>query len=64
MRKADYATLARIIKDARDIAEKSFPKNPDIERAKYVQCAVIAELFADRASVDRTEFLKACGIDP
>lgn len=64
MRKADYSALAAIIKEARAIAEVDAKRAPDIALAKFTQCAVIAELFAARASVNRTEFLKACGITP
>lgn len=64
MRKADYAALAEIIKTAREIAQSDYARTPEISRAKFVQCGVIAELFATRASVDRAEFLKACGITP
>lgn len=64
MRKADYAALAEIIKTAREIAQSGYELAPDISRAKFTQCAVIAELFAARAHVNRAEFLKACGIEP
>lgn len=63
MRKADYAALAEIIKTAREIAQSDYARAPDVSRAKFTQCAVIAELFASRASVNKEEFLKACGID-
>lgn len=64
MRKADYAALAAIIKESRAIAEADAKRDPAIALAKFTQCAVIAELFAARASVNRAEFLRACGITP
>lgn len=64
MRKSDYTALAEIIKTAREIAQSGYARSPDISRAKFTQCAVIAELFASRASVNRAEFLKACDIEP
>lgn len=58
MRKADYAALADIlaleISTARRIGD-----TPALAAATR-----IAKEFAARASVDRSVFLKACGIDP
>lgn len=70
MRKADYAALAAIILEARTTAkqnENAWP--PDSGNSLYWQGAEnkardIAHRFADRASVNKTEFLKACGITP
>lgn len=50
MKKADYATLADIL---RKTLQDS--KQPDIVRK-------IAESFASRASVDKAAFLAACGL--
>ncbi|QXV72204.1 hypothetical protein Acf1_00007 [Acidovorax phage ACF1] len=62
MRKADYAALAEIIRIGRERvkAEIAEPyKAAHLHSLRYV-----AEEFAARASVNRAEFLKACGIEP
>lgn len=51
MRKADYSLLARIIADSIKLHGTSSP------------AANIAYLFAQSANVNKTEFLKACGIE-
>lgn len=70
MRKADYAALAAIIKNTRETAkanESAWP--PGHASAEYWRGAEskardIAHRFADTASVNCTEFLRACGIEP
>lgn len=69
MRKADYAALADIIRTEHDKAMSEIHHAEDSEMrrlgtARKFMCVRIARAFTDRASVDRTEFLKACGIDP
>lgn len=65
MRKADYAALAEIIR-----AEIAWLQNPPSEYPKtghgvaLMSLATLAENFAARASVNRAEFLKACGLTP
>lgn len=68
MRKADYAALAAIIRDeweecepARDFADESRAAD---QAATMRTLRNVAHQFADRASVNRAEFLKACGIEP
>lgn len=69
MRKADYATLAAIIRqDAAEMVHASATTN-DLRlaiTAAACRTAVqnVAREFAKHASVNRVEFLKACGIDP
>jgi len=69
MRKADYAVLAAIIAKkradmARVRAHTECVATHATARA-IEQCAVdIAHDFTRQASVNRAEFLKACGIDP
>lgn len=53
MRKADYSTLAALIKEWRAL-------NP----AAAQTLSALARDFSDRASVDKNAFLKACGIEP
>ena len=64
MRKADYAALAAIIKTDIDALKKA-PDSASWARAKIVHDTArdIARQFVGRASVDRCEFLKACGIE-
>jgi ABC-type microcin C transport system permease subunit YejE len=70
MRKIDYAALAAIIRDTRETAnanrEAWVPGHPSAEywRGAESKARDIAHRFADTASVNRAEFLKACGIDP
>lgn len=61
MRKADYAALAAIIKQKRQEYLPVHGLTRDEASAKAV--SDVAHAFADRASVDKAEFLKACGID-
>lgn len=70
MRKADYAALASLLECEARIARRTVanPAVPESVRQRYADVldsvTYIAREFANRASVDRTEFLKACGIDP
>lgn len=58
MKKADYTILANLI--AGFLSDDSpAAKNPHVQAA----VKMIALCFAARASVNRTEFLKACGIE-
>lgn len=52
MRKADYALLAQLIKVL--VAVPGEPAR---------QVTELARVFASHASVDKAEFLKACGIE-
>lgn len=62
MRKADYATLARIIRETRE--HYANPKLGDGHATQAVEAVEhVARAFADAASVDRAAFLKACGIE-
>lgn len=69
MRKADYAALAAIIAKKRaDMiraqAHTNCSKTQLVALAAEQSACDIAEDFARIASVNKTEFLKACGIDP
>ena len=65
MRKADYAALAAIIRVEIDGAKAMHKTEPmQFEaHARYNTAKRIALEFIPRASVNRAEFLKACGID-
>jgi hypothetical protein len=66
MRKADYAALAAIIRAEIDGA-KATHKTEALQfeaHARYNTAKRIALAFVPRASVNRVEFLKACGIEP
>lgn len=59
MRKQDYAALAQIIRESlaglgQDLAD----------RCTRITLEGLATRFAERASVDRAAFLKACGLKP
>lgn len=58
MRKADYAILASLIRGF--LSDDSPAAKEPLARAAV---KMIALCFAGRASVNRTEFLKECGID-
>ncbi len=58
MRKQDYAILAALIK-AKLAHYKQHPQGQIGQQA----CAALAYEFAARASVNKAEFLKACGIE-
>lgn len=65
MRKADYAALATIIKKERDRALNTAATQPDIApeaRCVAAVCEAIASAFTYRASVDSSQFLRACGV--
>lgn len=58
MRKADYQTLARIIAGHLSVLRPlQDGKDPASNHLR-----ALAHEFADTASVNKTEFLKACGI--
>lgn len=59
MKKADYAILASLIRGF--LADDSPAAKEPMARAAVT---MIALCFAGRASVNRTEFMKACGIEP
>jgi hypothetical protein len=68
MRKADYAALAAIIKDewldaqpTRDFADESCAAD---QVATMRTLRNVARRFAQSASVNKAEFLRACGIEP
>ena len=66
MRKADYTLLATIIRAEIDCA-KAMHKAEALQfeaHARYNTAKRIALEFTPRASVNRAEFLKACGITP
>ena len=66
MRKADYAALAEIIRAEIDAA-KDLHKIENLQfeaHARYNTAKRIALEFLPRASVNRAEFLRACGIEP
>lgn len=70
MRKADYTALATIIRETRETAIanreawKSDHPNAEYWRGVENKARDIARRFAESASVNKTEFLKACGIEP
>jgi hypothetical protein len=69
MRKIDYAHLARIINDELALAKKTLLNKHASETEKLradgarEAAQVIGSNFANVASIDKTEFLKACGIN-
>lgn len=74
MRKADYAHLAYLLKTRRSVAKDNHSSwntgesNMRAESQAYWKgqrdaCSFIATAFADKASVNWDEFIKACGID-
>lgn len=66
MRKIDYAILAEILRAAIAHPSDSMPApdcgNADVRRGAVRAAHRIARNFANRASVNRAEFLRACGI--
>jgi hypothetical protein len=70
MRKADYSFLTFILSERiarnRQIRQDIKVSEHDDICAKGELCALftVAHAFADGASVDKAEFLKACGIKP
>lgn len=63
MRKADYTLLASLIWQARKVAAGPTTRDFQERIALDEQTERIARKFADYASVNKTEFLKACGIE-
>ena len=59
MRKADYALLARIIRDEWALARHS-PNCAELRDA----LRNIAQQFAEHAHVNAPEFLRAAGVEP
>jgi hypothetical protein len=64
MRKADYAALAAVIAACNKAGKDSRPYDPVRFDGYLAAIDAIAYQFAARASVNRAEFLKACGITP
>lgn len=70
MRKIDYATLADIFKRQRGAAygmaanERARGNDGAFHEGKAAALELAADCFAREASVNRAEFLKACGIEP
>lgn len=67
MRKADYATLAALIKKRSDDARGMAALQPAQAVALNAQADALENLalsFVRFASVNRAKFLKACGIEP
>lgn len=67
MRKADYSELAAIIRKRVFAADDALRKNESIESFSAAACArqtcaQIAGEFANSASVDKAQFLTACGM--
>lgn len=66
MRKADYATLADIIRGERASAAQFLNGTDEMRHraeARMASTERVARDFASRASVDRAAFLEACGIE-
>jgi hypothetical protein len=68
MRKADYALLARLLQTRYLHALELFSEYNDMETRKAGKERMhlvegLANSFAANASVDRVQFLKACGIE-
>lgn len=70
MRKADYQTLARLIRDRRAVAKtnKESWSAANVAQREYWRgwenaLSHVAHTFADSANVDFDKFLKECGIE-
>jgi len=64
MRKKDYAALAAILKEQRDGDAWMRDFDPTGKHAYgFERTTKIARAFANVATVDKVEFLKACGIE-
>lgn len=69
MRKADYELLADILKKRLATAQDNraqfgtTTKESEYWRGAITSTTAIAERFAQSAHVDKTAFLKACGIE-
>lgn len=71
MRKADYLTVARTLRKRIDNFSPAEGTRLNECQEEYVaryydnlQASQLARYFADHLSVDRVEFLNACGIRP
>lgn len=72
MRKADYYALADIIKRQRRCAylaaanarSREQSEQASFNEGKASALELLADCFAREASVNRSEFLKVCGIEP
>lgn len=69
MRKIDYQTLARLVKQIRDDAAVAYTeaRDPETEFVCIARGQAVADLarqFADATNVDREAFLRECGIAP
>ena len=68
MRKADYLTLAKRIRQ--DVERGAFPALGEThekhmaEKSASLQAQSLARYLAEHLSVDSYEFLKACGVRP
>lgn len=62
MRKADYALLAQNIKDHREAMHHASHYTDETREIVKDKLRSVAERFAREASVNKTEFLKACGL--
>lgn len=68
MRKADYQTLAELIRKEREAMRAALDAATDDKTRAACYCRAqayvdLARDFARSASVDKPAFLKACGID-
>lgn len=64
MRKADYAALAKIIKEKRDGQNWMQDFDPTGKHAHaFKEITNMAHAFARVANVNKAEFLQACGIE-
>jgi hypothetical protein len=64
MRKKDYETLARIIRETRQHYD-AHPDNGNVRYGAVIEALDhVAREFSERASVDRIAFLTACGVKP
>lgn len=64
MRKADYAALAAIIAACHKAGNDARPYDPQRFDGYLAALDAIARQFVARASVNPSEFLKACGLRP
>lgn len=64
MRKADYAALAAILAACHKAGKDSRPSDPARFDGYLAAVEAIAREFTNRASVNRAEFLRACGVEP
>ena len=64
MKKQDYAVLAQSFAVEKDAVLHAWYADEKNRTLTLESNARIARMFANRANVNKTEFLKACGIDP